>query len=1018
MMIRKYVAVLLIFAMIVTLSPVAVADSQGLTLDVEVDGKNYSLRVLCTGDDWYAEVEDLAVLGNNKVSINREMNIVSIVKMDANGDLICILYSEDMDKTLEYCGDYYVPLQKASVETGVFFYDTDPLRATALRTPKQMLAEMEDILGNQRYQITQILLVDGYAVGATFAHIYATLPFVGSGSILGAVSGSDQANRYRNAMTAILQNDGEMTGLMDEMKNMEKQVHDNAELMKAVKELTEKGGKLYDFLLSKGVPAKLLDALAYEENPYEYFDRFFEDWSTVLDSINFGYFLELCEFYSVAVDIEESILVAMKRVFENSDDENSRKAVRNLLDSQYGSGAFTVADIYGGMLWDITSEYIGNKSEELFYGDYASGTMLAAKGIDMVTGASDKSEAFIYFPIFASIQQDLYSYFKNHCNDGQSHTMYDLRAVTIMYLKAAIAAYEFAAFDESLDDALANASKMLNGELAYILSYTENEYGPDYTNQNIIDWLNDGATETEPVESQYPSTEELFDGTCWSMIYGQTLGSLRTGLFQTDGTILIYEHGPGTYIDGSYEYDQTTGTLIVTFNPSGIADRSDEFEYGGTSFSSVLEYEMQVGKEHLIISPSSDGMRYFEENPEETEPPETEPGDTRSGYSVEMLLEGGMDLLLAVCDDFQYSEGYDDYGAGHLDGEEFTVAFDSRTGVIERITIWKMGGSLEITDGVYSDMSYEELKNAWGNTYDWSDIQYEFPYGGSNPETDVHDAYVEFAWGESGSGSSDWSSWSWDRQSVGANQEEEVRTVWGYYYYLCEECGAHWHGYDIPCFEWGDGCGAASISRDFHKVWSTVSWEEANLQDWHRTGKYYTYLDGELVFKWSSEGSKQQYRYRTVGSSTPAYQVTLSFCTPIAETGNIPVVQLITIERTRTGRSGGELADGEYYGQLLDWDDSNMTIELLDFQGWYEESMNRILESTGRNVSLDTTHSSVWLEWAWMDEGSDVWCSSIDAALDTKIWGGDSTVRESCTMTIYFTVVNGAVDEIVILYAA
>lgn len=407
------------------------------------------------------------------------------------------------------------------------------------------------------------------------------------------------------------------------------------------------------------------------------------------------------------------------------------------------------------------------------------------------------------------------------------------------------------------------------------------------------------------------------------------------------------------------------------------------------------------------------------EEPTETEPTETEPSTPRSGYSVEMLLEGGMDLLLAVCDDFQYSEGYDDYGAGHLDGEEFTVAFDPRTGVIERITIWKMGGSLEITDGVYSDMSYQELRNAWKGTSGWTDIQYDFMYGGSNPETDVHDAYVEFAWGESGSGSSDWSSWSWDRQSVGANQEEEVRTVWGYYYYPCAECGAHMHGYGDTCWTWAGGCGAAKIPHDWHEVWSTVSWEDANLRDWHGTGKFYTYIDGELVFKWTEHGSaRQQYRYRTVGSSTPAYQVTLSFCTPIAETGNIPVVQLITIERTRTGRSGGELADGEYYGRLLDWDDSNMTIELLDFQGWYEESMNRILESTGRNVSLDTTHSSVWLEWAWMSEESDIWCSSIDAALDTKIWGGNTTVRESCTMTIMFNVTNGSVAEIVILYAS
>ena len=95
-----------------------------------------------------------------------------------------------------------------------------------------------------------------------------------------------------------------------------------------------------------------------------------------------------------------------------------------------------------------------------------------------------------------------------------------------------------------------------------------------------------------------------------------------------------------------------------------------------------------------------------------------------------------------------------------------------------------------------------------------------------------------------------------------------------------------------------------------------------------------------------------------------------------------------------------------------------MTVELLDFQGWNAEYMYRKYEETGEYISLDISNSSVWLEWAWMSKESDIWCSSIDAALDTKVWGGNTTVRENCTMTIKFNVVNRSVDEIVILYAS
>lgn len=539
---------------------------------------------------------------------------------------------------------------------------------------------------------------------------------------------------------------------------------------------------------------------------------------------------------------------------------------------------------------------------------------------------------------------------------------------------------------------------------------------------SLLDMNADGCSEiiVFAVDNYVPTFE----------IYTYTDGDVLRIADSLDTCDVSKWYNAGTYVyicDGRYvfagadkataAYQAASFALLKYDGQSVNSEKSNMYNVQtGHDVCKLVECGEIVGG--IEIGSDADTLSSRDE-PTETEPTETEPSTPRSGYSVEMLLEGGMDLLLAVCDDFQYSEGYDDYGVGHLDGEEFTVAFDPQTGVIERITIWKMGGSLEITDGVYSDMSYQELRNAWKGTSGWTDIQYDFMYGGSNPETDVHDAYVEFAWGESGSGSSDWSSWSWDRQSVGANQEEEVRTVWGYYYYPCAECGAHMHGYNDPCWTWAGGCGAAKIPHDWHEVWSTVSWEDANLRDWHGTGKFYTYIDGELVFKWTEHGSaRQQYRYRTVDSSIAAYQVTLNFCTPIAETGNIPVVQLITIERMRTGRSGGELADGEYYAALSSWSDTQMTVELLDFQGWNEEYMYRMYEETGEYITLDIAGSSVWLEWAWMSEESDIWCASIDAALDTKIWGGNTTVRENCTMTIKFNVANGSVAEIVILYAS
>ena len=115
---------------------------------------------------------------------------------------------------------------------------------------------------------------------------------------------------------------------------------------------------------------------------------------------------------------------------------------------------------------------------------------------------------------------------------------------------------------------------------------------------------------------------------------------------------------------------------------------------------------------------------------------------------------------------------------------------------------------------------------------------------------------------------------------------------------------------------------------------------------------------------------------------------------------------------------GPLLSDGEYYGQLQQWDKNSMTVELYDFLGWNEMYMYREFEQTGKTVTVDIGASSVWLEWPWGETGNDIKCKSIDAALNTEIWGGGTTVRENCAFEICFDVKNGAVEKIVLLYAS
>ena len=132
---------------------------------------------------------------------------------------------------------------------------------------------------------------------------------------------------------------------------------------------------------------------------------------------------------------------------------------------------------------------------------------------------------------------------------------------------------------------------------------------------------------------------------------------------------------------------------------------------------------------------------------------------------------------------------------------------------------------------------------------------------------------------------------------------------------------------------------------------------------------------------------------------------------------NVPTERPIKENDTHEGRQQSILPDGEYYGLLTSWSQNNMTVELLDYYGRHEQSYNYWLEPTGQILTLDISQAIIRLEWAW-NNGQEIQCKTIDEALSTKIWEGQSTLREACSMEIRFLVKNSLVNDIVFLYAA
>lgn len=109
---------------------------------------------------------------------------------------------------------------------------------------------------------------------------------------------------------------------------------------------------------------------------------------------------------------------------------------------------------------------------------------------------------------------------------------------------------------------------------------------------------------------------------------------------------------------------------------------------------------------------------------------------------------------------------------------------------------------------------------------------------------------------------SEWSEWTFEIRETSDVVKQESATLWSYYYCKCPSCGAHMHVWNLTCPTWAGGCGKAYIPESsWVWVFSEKSYAETSPKDWYGTTKYYTYLNGQLVFQ--GNGQQTVYRYAT-----------------------------------------------------------------------------------------------------------------------------------------------------------
>ena len=224
-----------------------------------------------------------------------------------------------------------------------------------------------------------------------------------------------------------------------------------------------------------------------------------------------------------------------------------------------------------------------------------------------------------------------------------------------------------------------------------------------------------------------------------------------------------------------------------------------------------------------------------------------------SGSIADIVVENGAPLgtlPTAVRDYFRFDGWYTEPVYGSRVSAE--TIYDNRTETLTLYAQW--------TENAYSD---------WVTAV---------PAGARIVDTKTQYRYRDTTYSTVYSSWSAWGDWTTTRETTSDLKKEEAATVYGWYWFQCPNCGAHWHvwsGLAIDCSPtWGPGggCGNDNIqSTDGHIVWNTTPWS-SGTSNWCGTGKICLGSDIKTrMFAWTDGGSAREgYRYATRTSSQQA----------------------------------------------------------------------------------------------------------------------------------------------------
>lgn len=579
------ICLLLVCAFSISLAvPAFAADDVKGTISLEANGKSTTLAVLLRDGVWYAEIQSLAkiaVCNSDRDSKGESVLTTKAAVSQNNGKVVftrentvlnyqpIILYTCDKDKNVQVDDSYYVPLEEASKALGIHFTATDgKLYSKTTRTVKDLREDLNYVFSAPNFNASSIIIDPSthWATIETASRVYAALPFVGDGSVVGTLLGTDEDDRFVKAFTNILILDEDMSNICVDLSNL-----------------------LSDSETERDILSTVLEEMAKMDGELKQYAETFEGMNDKVDASKLKELMSITALIQVASRFDESVVYGWTDIFQKSENKRVKKTAQKVFNSIYKSKDFQVTTEHLGIrfvlerIQDNLEEYLNNLEEYLKEKKNININLnlnlepegmnkliayIGAQKIDSITNGSSISNAVIYMSIYTTIQNEIREYYyKNRESMDQPDVAEKLLCAGRLYTKCIYEEYKNFSFDNDIKDSAQNADNCFRNTLKLLMSYEAEECVEEIDNSDFFNTLTENYASLvhTPPTIPYLGDVPIFIG-CTVSEATEVLGTDYERDYLEGGAALFFENsGFVLALDGEYYQKELTGNEKINY---------------------------------------------------------------------------------------------------------------------------------------------------------------------------------------------------------------------------------------------------------------------------------------------------------------------------------------------------------------------------------------------------------------------------------------------------------------------